>query len=140
MALSNAERQARFRARRDSLLKNVAKDYDLLADAVALLIQALKVEGRKNTQTISPQNIAVVAAILEQLVGRWPQLAPETKKMLANAKNPNAASLLLPKTKTAAPATPVTSPSCSFDHLVSTGENGCRDFQAQRLRGLTIDD
>jgi hypothetical protein len=122
MALSNAMRQARFRVRRDSLLKNVVQDYYLLADAAAVLIQALKVEGRKNMATISPGQVTFVAAILERLVERWARLPPETKKMLANAKSPIAVSLLLSKIEIAAPATLATKPSASFDHLVGAGE------------------
>ena len=66
MALSNAERQARWRARRDA-------DWALFAKTARRVLRTAN--GREK------------AAILERLLDRWPELSPATKRQLARARD-----------------------------------------------------
>jgi hypothetical protein len=69
MALSNAERQARWRERR-------ADDWELFCKAAH---RVLRSGDRKATIAMS------------RLVDRWPQIAPETKRELARARDADTA-------------------------------------------------
>jgi hypothetical protein len=65
MALSNAERQARWRARRDA-------DWTLFAKTARRILR--DANGRQK------------AALLERLLDRWRELAPATKRQLTRAR------------------------------------------------------
>ena len=84
MALSNAQRQSRWRARRASLLAGVAGDWGLFVRASRVLIRELKAAGRMDDD--DPGQTLFLAVTLERLIAGWPKLPLETKRRLAAAK------------------------------------------------------
>jgi hypothetical protein len=66
MALTNAERQARWRERRDA-------DWTLFAKTARRILR--DASGRQK------------AALLERLLDRWPELPPAAKQHLARARD-----------------------------------------------------
>jgi hypothetical protein len=87
MALSNAERQARWRERRAAKLEVVEGDWALFTKAASVFVRAFKVEGKSSLAARSPAVVGLLAHKLERLINLWPDLPLETKKRLAAAKD-----------------------------------------------------
>jgi hypothetical protein len=100
MALSNAERQARWRAKRDAEFSRMhmseADDFLRVRNAIRTLNAEIKVEGKKNMATMSPDTVLRLAVLLDRLLTDWPILPLDTKRKIAKAKTSNAVSSLLP--------------------------------------------
>jgi hypothetical protein len=83
--LSNAERQKRWRDKRNELAKQaeagLAKTLrnDKLVGKLELLIEGLFVEGAKDMATMSPGKVAVLATRLERLLVEYGAM-PESKR------------------------------------------------------------
>jgi hypothetical protein len=85
--LSNAERQKRWRDKRNELAKQaeagLAKHQTLRKDKLVgkleLLIEGLFVEGAKDMATMSPGTVAVLATRLERLLVEYGAM-PESKR------------------------------------------------------------
>jgi hypothetical protein len=96
MALSNAERQALWRERRQAKLDSVERDWALFAKATGVLLRELRVQGRANMATMSPPTVSILTQTLQRLIERWPNEPLQTRKRLAAAKNSHAILHLLP--------------------------------------------
>jgi hypothetical protein len=80
MALSNAERQRRWRQKQRWLVKDIEQDHQLLCRAAAPIIRELKEQAGKGTA-------GHLADCLQRLMERWPQVLWATKLRLAKAKD-----------------------------------------------------
>jgi hypothetical protein len=83
MALSNAERHARWRQRRQDRFAGIESDWALLQKAVSFPIKKLQEQGRTNMATVSPGAVTLAAVTLKRIIARWPHLSVEDKGKLA---------------------------------------------------------
>jgi hypothetical protein len=82
MPLSNAERQARWRQRREQRLARIDDDWGLLKKAVSFPLKSLALEGKKSMATISPANVSIQTHRLNQIIEKWPTLTNANKAKL----------------------------------------------------------
>jgi hypothetical protein len=92
MVLSSAERQRRWRARRQAKIDRIDEDWALFQKAAGVFLRRLSKYGRSRPSDVGRSSIVVMAGTIERLIEVWPQLPSDVKQKLADAKDPFKAS------------------------------------------------
>jgi hypothetical protein len=87
MVLSSAERQRRWRARRQAKIDGIDEDWALFQKAAGVFLRRLAKYGHSSPANVGRASFVSLAGTFERLITLWPRLPFEVKKHLATEKN-----------------------------------------------------